>query len=81
MGHVRVTPPVAVTHGTGGLQLGGGTLPVKPVGRGGFPSKAPLPTQEGEALLDSLTGQPHPEDILLFAVPICAPYTAMANYK
>ncbi|XP_009864676.1 PREDICTED: nuclear export mediator factor NEMF [Apaloderma vittatum] len=30
--------------------------------------------EEGEALLDSLTGQPHPEDILLFAVPICAPY-------
>uniref|UniRef100_A0A672U0T5 Ribosome quality control complex subunit NEMF n=1 Tax=Strigops habroptila TaxID=2489341 RepID=A0A672U0T5_STRHB len=41
----------------------------------------PLPAQEGEALLDSLTGQPHPEDILLFAVPICAPYTAMTNYK
>ncbi|NXF23355.1 NEMF factor, partial [Rhodinocichla rosea] len=37
--------------------------------------------QEGKALLDSLTGQPHPEDILLFAVPICAPYTAMTNYK
>uniref|UniRef100_A0A8C4XQT5 Ribosome quality control complex subunit NEMF n=1 Tax=Falco tinnunculus TaxID=100819 RepID=A0A8C4XQT5_FALTI len=37
--------------------------------------------EEGEALLDSLTGQPHPEDILLFAVPICAPYTTMANYK
>ncbi|XP_072786704.1 ribosome quality control complex subunit NEMF isoform X1 [Taeniopygia guttata] len=37
--------------------------------------------EESEALLDSLTGQPHPEDILLFAVPICAPYTAMANYK
>ncbi|XP_061854408.1 ribosome quality control complex subunit NEMF isoform X2 [Colius striatus] len=37
--------------------------------------------EEGEALLGSLTGQPHPEDVLLFAVPICAPYTAMANYK
>ncbi|NXG50508.1 NEMF factor, partial [Psilopogon haemacephalus] len=37
--------------------------------------------EEAEALLDSLTGQPHPEDILLFAVPICAPYTAMTNYK
>ncbi|XP_006872392.1 PREDICTED: nuclear export mediator factor NEMF isoform X1 [Chrysochloris asiatica] len=34
-----------------------------------------------ENLLDSLTGQPHPEDILLFAIPICAPYTIMANYK
>ncbi|NXT75775.1 NEMF factor, partial [Zapornia atra] len=37
--------------------------------------------EEGEALLDSLTGQPHPEDVLLFAVPICAPYMAMTNYK
>ncbi|NXN24720.1 NEMF factor, partial [Nycticryphes semicollaris] len=43
-------------------------------------STSPL-LSEGEALLDTLTGQPHPEDILLFAVPICAPYTAMANYK
>ncbi|ETE59998.1 hypothetical protein L345_14265 [Ophiophagus hannah] len=33
------------------------------------------------ALFDSLTGQPHQEDILLFAVPVCAPYTAMAGYK
>uniref|UniRef100_A0A803Y3F7 Ribosome quality control complex subunit NEMF n=1 Tax=Meleagris gallopavo TaxID=9103 RepID=A0A803Y3F7_MELGA len=40
-----------------------------------------LPLQDGTALLDSLTGQPHAEDILLFAVPICAPYTAMTNYK
>lgn len=38
-------------------------------------------SQDSEALLGSLTGQPHPEDILLFAVPICAPYTAMTNYK
>lgn len=37
--------------------------------------------EDGTALLDSLTGQPHAEDILLFAVPICAPYTAMTNYK
>uniref|UniRef100_A0A8C6XES7 Ribosome quality control complex subunit NEMF n=1 Tax=Naja naja TaxID=35670 RepID=A0A8C6XES7_NAJNA len=37
--------------------------------------------QEGMALFDSLTGQPHQEDILLFAVPVCAPYTAMAGYK
>uniref|UniRef100_A0A8D0L2F3 Ribosome quality control complex subunit NEMF n=1 Tax=Sphenodon punctatus TaxID=8508 RepID=A0A8D0L2F3_SPHPU len=37
--------------------------------------------EEGEALLDSLTGQPHGEDILLFAIPICAPYTTMTNYK
>ncbi|XP_075782261.1 ribosome quality control complex subunit NEMF isoform X1 [Pelodiscus sinensis] len=37
--------------------------------------------EEGETLLNSLTGQPHLEDILLFAIPICAPYTTMANYK
>lgn len=34
-----------------------------------------------ENLFDSLTGQPHPEDILMFAIPICAPYTIMTNYK
>ncbi|XP_024412914.2 ribosome quality control complex subunit NEMF [Desmodus rotundus] len=34
-----------------------------------------------ENLFDSLTGQPHPDDVLLFAVPVCAPYTSMANYK
>nr|XP_020667671.1 nuclear export mediator factor NEMF [Pogona vitticeps] len=38
-------------------------------------------SEEGEMLFDSLTGQPHPEDLLLFAVPICAPYTTMTNYK
>ncbi|XP_041069772.1 nuclear export mediator factor NEMF-like isoform X2 [Carcharodon carcharias] len=37
--------------------------------------------EEGEKLLNSLTGQPHPDDVLLFAVPFCAPYTAMTNYK
>uniref|UniRef100_A0A8D3BM38 Ribosome quality control complex subunit NEMF n=1 Tax=Scophthalmus maximus TaxID=52904 RepID=A0A8D3BM38_SCOMX len=39
------------------------------------------PGEEGENLLTSLTGQPHPEDVLLFAVPVCAPYTALTNYK
>uniref|UniRef100_A0A8C3ASN8 Ribosome quality control complex subunit NEMF n=1 Tax=Cyclopterus lumpus TaxID=8103 RepID=A0A8C3ASN8_CYCLU len=34
-----------------------------------------------ENLLTSLSGQPHPEDVLLFAVPVCAPYTALSNYK
>ncbi|XP_036107543.1 nuclear export mediator factor NEMF isoform X3 [Molossus molossus] len=34
-----------------------------------------------ENLFDSLTGQPHPEDVLLFAIPTCAPYTTMTNYK
>ncbi|XP_047201061.1 ribosome quality control complex subunit NEMF-like isoform X2 [Girardinichthys multiradiatus] len=37
--------------------------------------------EEAENLLTSLTGQPHPEDVLLFSVPVCAPYTALSNYK
>ncbi|XP_040916388.1 nuclear export mediator factor NEMF-like [Toxotes jaculatrix] len=37
--------------------------------------------EEAENLLTSLTGQPHPEDVLLFAVPVCAPYTALSNCK
>uniref|UniRef100_A0A3P9I5L2 Ribosome quality control complex subunit NEMF n=1 Tax=Oryzias latipes TaxID=8090 RepID=A0A3P9I5L2_ORYLA len=37
--------------------------------------------EEAENLLTSLTGQPHCEDVLLFAVPVCAPYTALSNYK
>ncbi|XP_044291971.1 nuclear export mediator factor NEMF isoform X2 [Varanus komodoensis] len=37
--------------------------------------------EEEQTLFDSLTGQPHAEDVLLFAIPVCAPYTAMTNYK
>lgn len=37
--------------------------------------------EEAESLLTSLTGQPHPEDVLLFAVPVCAPYSALSNCK
>ncbi|KAI8580214.1 hypothetical protein K450DRAFT_238706 [Umbelopsis ramanniana AG] len=33
------------------------------------------------SVLDSLTAQPVPEDILHFAIPICAPYTALQKYK
>uniref|UniRef100_A0A8C9SSN9 Ribosome quality control complex subunit NEMF n=1 Tax=Scleropages formosus TaxID=113540 RepID=A0A8C9SSN9_SCLFO len=46
-------------------------------------SSPPLDTHDGdgETLLASLTGQPHPEDVLLFAVPVCAPYTALTSYK
>jgi hypothetical protein len=33
------------------------------------------------SILDSLTAQPVPEDILHFAIPICAPYTALQKYK
>ncbi|TPX37091.1 hypothetical protein SmJEL517_g00927 [Synchytrium microbalum] len=31
--------------------------------------------------LDSLTGQPHEEDTLLFAIPVCAPFSALNRYK
>ncbi|XP_061700923.1 ribosome quality control complex subunit NEMF-like isoform X2 [Syngnathoides biaculeatus] len=37
--------------------------------------------EEAENLLTSLTGQPHPEDVLMFAVPVCAPYSALSNFK
>lgn len=30
--------------------------------------------------IDSLTGQPRDDDIFLFALPICAPYTCLKNY-
>ncbi len=32
-------------------------------------------------MLNTLTGQPLPEDELLFAVPVVAPYNAIVNYK
>jgi hypothetical protein len=31
--------------------------------------------------LNSLTGCPQEDDILLFAIPVCAPYSVMVNYK
>lgn len=37
--------------------------------------------EDGESVLDSLTGLPHPDDVLMFAVPVCAPYMALSNYK
>ncbi|XP_073494661.1 ribosome quality control complex subunit NEMF [Phyllobates terribilis] len=38
-------------------------------------------SEDAENLLNSLTGQPDQEDVLLFSVPVCAPYTAMTSYK
>jgi NFACT protein C-terminal domain len=32
------------------------------------------------AELSKLTGKPHPEDLLLFAVPVCAPYQSLSQY-
>ncbi|CAG5114692.1 unnamed protein product, partial [Candidula unifasciata] len=38
-------------------------------------------TGSDETVLNSLTGIPLPEDEILFAVPVCAPYSALLNYK
>ncbi|XP_071795031.1 ribosome quality control complex subunit NEMF-like [Asterias amurensis] len=32
-------------------------------------------------IVDTLTGCPHAEDLLMFSLPICAPYSVMHNYK
>ena len=39
--------------------------------------------EEEQRELRRLTGKPHPDDVLLFAVPVCAPYAALspAYYK
>lgn len=45
-------------------------------------NEANVPTEQSEVqMLDSLTGIPYPEDELLFAVPVVAPYSALTNYK
>jgi hypothetical protein len=31
--------------------------------------------------LMKLTGKPHPEDLILFAVPVCAPYMSLSKYN
>ncbi|KAL1916732.1 uncharacterized protein VTP21DRAFT_5436 [Calcarisporiella thermophila] len=36
---------------------------------------------ENMSFLDALTGIPHPDDTLLYAVPVCAPYSALQKYK
>jgi len=36
---------------------------------------------EVENIVDSLTGTPHVDDVILFAIPVCAPYNSMQNYK
>ncbi|VDQ04087.1 unnamed protein product [Trichobilharzia regenti] len=32
-------------------------------------------------MLNSLTGQPYEDDLLLYAIPVCGPYSAMLKYK
>jgi hypothetical protein len=40
-----------------------------------------LLAQNQLADLSDVTGQPHADDILLFAIPVCAPYTVLGSYK
>ena len=37
--------------------------------------------QENLSYLDALTGAPFPDDVLTFAIPVCAPYSAMSAFK
>ncbi|KJE93248.1 serologically defined colon cancer antigen 1 [Capsaspora owczarzaki ATCC 30864] len=32
-------------------------------------------------LLDSLTGRPYPDDVILFAIPVVAPFSALTTYR
>lgn len=38
-------------------------------------------TQDDLELLETFTGQPLSDDVLLFSLPFCAPYSAMQNFK
>lgn len=40
-----------------------------------------LPDNENTNILNSLTGQPHADDILLYAITVCSPYSCMNSYK
>ncbi|KAJ1913468.1 hypothetical protein IWQ60_009196 [Tieghemiomyces parasiticus] len=41
----------------------------------------PIDPEDNVSLLDTLTATPFPDDILLSAVPVCAPYSALQRYK
>lgn len=41
----------------------------------------PEERRAAELSLDALTARPLPEDILLFALPVCAPYRMLTSYK
>ncbi|KAG1696435.1 hypothetical protein DVH05_018566 [Phytophthora capsici] len=36
---------------------------------------------EGADFFDAFTGEPHADDIVLFAMPMCAPYASLTKYK
>ncbi|ESN98868.1 hypothetical protein HELRODRAFT_66726 [Helobdella robusta] len=46
-----------------------------------FHSNQQNPNGQELNLLDSLTGTTHADDILLYCLPVCAPYNAITNYK
>ncbi|XP_049948427.1 ribosome quality control complex subunit NEMF-like [Schistocerca serialis cubense] len=50
-------------------------------GGGGAAEEVEVTAAAEVDMLDSLTGFPLPEDELLFAVPVVAPYTTLLNYK
>lgn len=39
------------------------------------------PPTQNNLVIDSLTGSPLPDDLMLFSVPVCAPYSALHDYK
>lgn len=43
--------------------------------------QAMTPAPYSAQVLDSLTGLPRPDDTLMFALPVCGPYSSLANYK
>eukprot|EP00040_Diaphanoeca_grandis_P016512 m.85228 g.85228 ORF g.85228 m.85228 type:complete len:125 (-) comp25849_c1_seq1:239-613(-) len=38
-------------------------------------------TKDGLTFLDALTGKPQEDDVLSFALPVCAPMSALLTYK
>ncbi|KAJ3090986.1 hypothetical protein HK100_007304 [Physocladia obscura] len=42
---------------------------------------APIEDVTNLAVLEQLTSQPHPDDSVLFAIPVCAPWTCLSKYK
>ncbi|XP_018913682.2 ribosome quality control complex subunit NEMF homolog [Bemisia tabaci] len=56
-------------------------VPKVAVKRDGDEEEEEVAVNDDVNMLCSLTGQPHPEDELLFAIPVIAPYAAVSNYK
>jgi hypothetical protein len=40
-----------------------------------------VPESQDVSEIDKLTGVPHRKDVLLFAIPMLAPYSTIQNYK